>query len=134
MSGIVDFFKAIAGICETAPLNPDRWQVEGNRAIVKLSEVEQLHRPGGAVYLTGKGLKLPVLIVRTEQGDYRCVSNRCTHMGRRLDPVSGKPIVRCCSVNHSSFDHTGQKLSGPGNKPLQSYRSEVRNGDLLIFL
>ncbi|MEJ2715899.1 MAG: Rieske (2Fe-2S) protein [Deltaproteobacteria bacterium] len=134
MSGILDFLKAAAGICETSGLNPDRWQFDGNRATVKLNEVEQLKTPGGAVYLKGKGLKTPVLIVRTEQGDYRCLSNRCTHMGRRLDPVPGKPIVRCCSVNHSCFDYSGQKLSGPGNKPLKTYRSEVKNGDLVIFL
>lgn len=134
MSRTVDFLKAVAGLCETRRLSHDLWQFEAGRVIVKLGEVEELQRPGGAVYLAGKGLKLPVLIVRNERGEYRCLANRCTHMRRRLDPVPGKPILRCCSVNHSTFDHTGQKLSGPGNKPLRTYRSEVRNGNLVISL
>lgn len=134
MSRMVDFLLAVAGICETRRLSRDLWHLESDRVIVKLGEVEELQRPPGAVYIAGKGLKLPLLIVRTEQGDYRCLSNRCTHMRRRLDLASGKPMLRCCSVNHSTFDYTGQKLSGPGNKPLRTYRSEVREGNLVIFL
>jgi nitrite reductase/ring-hydroxylating ferredoxin subunit len=134
MSGMVDFLKALAGICETRPLSHDLWQLQGDRISVNVEAVGELQRPGGAVYLSGKGLKLPLLIVRTEQGDYRCLVNRCTHMRRRLDPVPGKPALRCCSVNHSTFDYTGQKLSGPGNNSLKTYRCEAKDGTLVIFL
>ena len=132
MSAIVDFFKAVAGICRTEPLNPDLWEVSDRKARVNVSQVPELNRPGGAVYLTGKGLPEPVLIVARDDGGYVCALNRCTHMSRRLDPVSGEQILRCCSVNHSTFDFQGNNLSGPTRKPLKVYEWKLEDNDLVI--
>jgi cytochrome b6-f complex iron-sulfur subunit len=134
MSVITDFLKALAGICDTKPLSPDHWELQGNKAVVRIREVPELQGPGGAVYLRGKGLGTPVLIVRGDDGSYNCFSNRCTHMGRRLDPVKGKPVVRCCSVGHSTFDDQGSQLSGPARKPIQVYSSHVENDELVITI
>jgi len=134
MSAIVDFFKALAGICQTGPLSPDSWELDGNRATIKIRDVPELQTPGTAVYLSGKGLKLPVLIVVDENGTYHGFSNRCTHGGRKLDPVPGKPVLRCCSVSHSTFDFQGNKLTGPANGPIQVYRTELENDSLVISL
>jgi len=134
MSVIKDFFKALGGICETKPLSPDHWELQGNKALVRIRNVPELRTPGGAVYLQGKGLKERVLIVRGDDGEYHCFSNRCTHMGRRLDPVKGKPLVRCCSVGHSAFDYQGGQLSGPAKKPIQVYSSHVENNELIMII
>jgi len=61
MSAIIDFLKSVAGICRTQPLSPDCWQLNGNKATVRVGDVAELQAPGGAVYLAGKGLKTPVL-------------------------------------------------------------------------
>lgn len=134
MTVIKDFLKALAGLCETKPLNQDHWEVQGNKVLVKIKEVPELHRPGRATYLQGKGLSTRLLIVRGDDGNYHCFSNRCTHMGRRLDPVKGKPEIRCCSVGHSTFDYQGGKLKGPAKRPIQVYSSRVENDELLIML
>ena len=134
MSVIKDFLKALAGICETQRLSPDHWELQGNRALGRVRDVPELQSPGGAVYLRGKGLSTPLLIVRGEDEDYLCFSNRCTHMGRRLDPVKGKPVVRCCSVGHSTFDFSGSQLSGPAKGPIQTYSSHVENDELVIMI
>lgn len=134
MSVVVDFLKSFAGICEARPLSPDHWQLQGNRATVRIKDVPELHRPGGAVYLAGNGLDISVLIVRGDDGNYHCFSNRCTHMGRRLDPVKGKCELRCCSVTHSTFDSEGNNLSGPAKTPVQTYRSDVENAELVVMI
>jgi cytochrome b6-f complex iron-sulfur subunit len=134
MSFVMDFLKALAGICETKPLDADHWELQENGVVVRIKDVPELQRQGGAVYLQGKGLQTPVLIVRGDDGDYHCFSNRCTHMGRKLDPVQGKPVIRCCSVSHSTFDYQGAKLSGPAKGPIQPYASRVENDELVIMI
>jgi nitrite reductase/ring-hydroxylating ferredoxin subunit len=132
MSVIVDFFKAVAGICQTEPLNPDLWEVTHDKARVKVGQVPELNRPGGAVYLTGKGLPERVLIVSRDDGGFVCAANRCTHMSRRLDPVPGEQTLRCCSVSHSTFDYQGNNLTGPTRKPLEVYDWKLEDKDLVI--
>ncbi|MBI4965255.1 MAG: Rieske (2Fe-2S) protein [Desulfomonile tiedjei] len=134
MSVVIGFLKALAGICDTKPLDPDHWELNGNQVLVKIREIPELQSPGGAVYLQGKGLVSPVLIVRGDGGNYHCFSNRCTHMGRRLDPVKGKPEIRCCSVGHSTFDYQGNKMRGPAKKSVQTYDCHVENNDLVIMI
>ena len=130
----VSFFKALLGICTTKPLSPDLWNLEDGKIRVKLSEVPQLSNKGDAVYLKGAGLEKPVLIVRTEDDDYLAFANRCTHGGRKLDPVPGERILRCCSVGHSTFDYDGNRLGGPAKDALTGYAVELSDGNLVITL
>lgn len=132
MSGFVDFLKALAGICETRPLDPDVWDLDGDKVRVHVDRIPDLRTPGSAGYIKGKGLKRPVLIVKQEDGGYLCVANRCTHAWRKLDPVPGEKILRCCSVNHSRFDYQGKPVGGPAKKPLTVYQWEAQGGDLVI--
>jgi len=134
MSGIIDFLKAVAGICETDRLGQDLWEFQGDRVTIKLDRIAELRGPGGAVYLKGKGLERPVLVISDNEGNLRSFSNRCTHGGRKLDPVSGEPVLRCCSVNHSTFDYDGNKLSGPAKKSIRVYQTELKDGDLIISI
>jgi nitrite reductase/ring-hydroxylating ferredoxin subunit len=63
------------------------------------------------------------------------VKNRCTHIGgRRLDPVEGKPELRCCSVGHSVFDYEGIKLSGLAKDPLTTFPVEQQGEELIVTL
>ena len=130
----VSFFKALLGICTTKPLSSDLWDLEDGKIRVKLSEVPQLSNKGDAVYLKGAGLEKPVLIVRTEDDEYLAFANRCTHGGRKLDPVPGERILRCCSVGHSTFDYDGNRLEGPAKDALTGYAVELSDGNLVITL
>jgi cytochrome b6-f complex iron-sulfur subunit len=133
MSTVFDFLKALAGICRTRPLESDHWNVDGSRITVSVGDVPELRQVGGAVYLKGQGLPVPVLIVRTQDDGYLCVENRCTHMGRRLDPEPDGKTLRCCSVSHSMFDYQGNKLEGPAKGSIQLYHSQEEDGRLLIW-
>ena len=112
MGFVLDFFKSIFGICQTKALSTDLWHLEGGSARIPIHKVPEFQGPEGAVYLEGKGIKFPVLVVKTKDNAYLGFVNRCTHMGhRKLDPVSDKSILRCCSVSHSTYDLQGRRLS-----------------------
>ncbi len=131
MGGIGAFFKAIMGVCETKPLDPDLWVVEGGKAVVpKPDSIPK----GGAAFLQGKGLKQPLLIVHTDDGQYLSFTNACPHGKRKIDPVAGERKLRCCSVNHSQFDYEGKPLSGPAKQPLNRHAVEMAAGKLVVTL
>jgi len=129
-----DFFKAVAGICQTQPLDQALWRVEGDKIVVLLAAAGQLDRRGGAARLEGQGLPAPVLVLRGEDGGYRAFVNRCTHMGRRLDPAAGGASLRCCSLSHSAFDLEGGRLAGPAKGGLTKLKVEHLRGELFVAL
>ena len=128
---LIGFFKAILGICKTSPLDAGLWTAEGNQVTVRLGEAAALAPLGAAARLEGQGLASSVLIVHVGPDEYLAFENRCTHSGRRLDPVEGQRELRCCSVNHSRFDYQGNELSGPAKGPLKKYPVEKR-GEVLV--
>jgi len=139
MRWIINFFKALFGICDTKPLQADLWSVEENKITINLDEMPELCEKGKGIYLKGKGLKRPVLIVRTEADSYLAYTNRCTHMGhRKLDPVAGpdpgQPVLRCCSLNHSTFDYEGNRITGPAKDPLVKHEVGLSEGKLVVTL
>jgi nitrite reductase/ring-hydroxylating ferredoxin subunit len=131
---LIGFFKAILGICETPPLDAGVWTAEGNQVPVRLGEAAALAPAGGAVRLEGQGLASSVLIVHTDGNQYLAFENRCTHGGRKIDPIAGKEELRCCSVNHSRFDYLGNRLSGPAEGSLKKYAVEKRGEELVVTL
>ena len=134
MGRVRDFFRSLAGICDTERLDDTLWEIREGRAAVPLGRVPQLGPAGGAVYLAGKGLKKPILLMNAGGGGYLAYTNACTHGGRKLDPASDGRGLRCCSVNHSTFDLDGAKTGGPAKGPLTTHEVEEREGTLLISL
>ena len=136
MQRLVDFIKSVLGICETKLLDQELWSIEQSNVVrVKLSQMPEPCQKGGGVYLKGQGLHKPILLVRTEDDQYLAFTNRCTHWGhRKLDPVPGQRILRCCSIGRSTFDYEGKKISGPAKDPLTRSEVELSEGDLLVKL
>ena len=134
MAFLIGFFKAIMGVCETPPLDEELWTLDESEATIRLGQAATLAPIGGAARLEGKGLTSSVLIVHAGDDEYLAFENRCTHGGRRVDPVEGKAELRCCSVNHSRFDYQGNKLSGPAKDPLKTYPVEKRGEELIVTL
>jgi cytochrome b6-f complex iron-sulfur subunit len=134
MAFLPGFFKAIFGVCETLPLDAELWRVEGKQVAVRLAEATALTPVGGAVRLEGKGLASSVLVIHADTDEYLAFENRCTHGGRKLDPVAGSRELRCCSIGHSRFDYQGNKLSGPAKGPLTSYPTEKQGEELIVTL
>lgn len=130
----MSFFKALLGICSTKPLSPDLWSLEDGKIRIALSNISELKNEGDAVYLKRDVLKSPVLIVKAKDDKYLAFENKCTHGKRKLDPVPGESSLRCCSINHSTFDFDGNKIKGPAKKTLTRYTVEVSDDKLIITL
>jgi cytochrome b6-f complex iron-sulfur subunit len=134
MASPMGFFKAILGICETPLLDEGLWTVDGGQVNLRLGQARALSPAGGAVRLEGNGLPSSVLVVHADGGEYLAFQNRCTHGGRRIDPVEGKRELRCCSVGHSRFDYQGNKLSGSAKGPLTVYPVQKQGEELIVTL
>jgi len=127
--------KRILGICETSrPARQDAWSVANRRITIHLTRAPELAKPGGAVRLEGARLPERVLVVHGSDGKYHALSNRCTHMGRRLDPLQGAARIQCCSVLKSTFTYEGQVVSGVARKPVQSFPVTLEGDRLVIDL
>jgi len=130
--GFLGFFKALFGICATKPLADNMWSIDEGAAKVKVGDVVELAEKGGAVYLQGKGLVKPILVVKSQSGEYLAFTNSCTHAGRRLDPMAGEDKLRCCSIGHSQFDYDGNVVSGGAKDPLKKHEVELGEDGVLI--
>ena len=128
----MSIFKAIFGICQTKKLDNGLWQLDGDTIRIKIDQVSELAHSSGAVYLKGDGLEDPVLVLKNNEGEFMALKNKCTHGGRKIDPVPGENKLKCCSVNHSTFDNEGNVLSGPAKGPLTIYKV-TKDGDSLVI-
>ena len=128
-------FKRILGICETRPPhNSGAWNVSGGKVNVSLEKIPELLKPGGAVRLEGKGLSGKILLVHGADGQFHAFDNKCTHMGRRMDPVTGTDTIQCCSVSLSTFNYSGEVISGPAKAPLDVLNVQAEAEHLIITL
>ncbi len=129
-----NIFQRIFGICATEiPNNADGWNYAAGQLTINLERIPELTRSGTAVRFEGKNLPERILVIREEDGSYRALKNRCTHLGhRRLDYVPGTGTVQCCSVSKSTYTLTGETIYGPAPQPIQAYPVEMAEGKLRI--
>lgn len=126
------FFKRLFGICETPPPgDPEAWTIANGVVSINLSRMPELNHPGGAVRLEGKDPAPRLLVFHGDDGQHHVVANRCTHMGRRIDPIAGSKIIQCCSVSKSTFTYGGKPVGGAAKTSLKTYPVR-REGDTLV--
>ena len=128
-------FNKIFGICETRkPEDPGCWIISGGRVEIDLKRAGEFSERGGAIRLEGKDLEDKILVIRGENGLFYAYKNKCTHMGRRIDPVSGSQHIKCCSVMGSRFGFTGEVLSGPAKGALKYFKVKIEDNKLNIYI
>jgi nitrite reductase/ring-hydroxylating ferredoxin subunit len=128
-----NFLQRLFGWCATKPpADPDAWSVQGNGIAVDLARVPELTQKGQGVRLENKGLPYRLLLIHGDDDRYYAFKNRCTHGGRRLDPVPGTRQVQCCSIGRSTYDYSGKVLSGPAKGPLDGRPVRIEKGKAII--
>jgi nitrite reductase/ring-hydroxylating ferredoxin subunit len=126
------FWKRVLGICDTRrPQDGGCWEFANGTVTIDLTRAPELESGGSALRLEGRRLPQRLLVVRHSDGDFRAYQNRCTHMGRRIDPLGKHNQLRCCSVNKSTFSEVGEVLAGPGKGSLKTF-AVTREGDRLM--
>ena len=125
----------ILGLPRTkTPADPECWNFESGRIEVFLDRAGELNSPGGALRLEGRGLPVRVLVFKGEDEAFHALPNKCTHAGRRLDPLPGSGGLECCSVSKSTFSYEGDKTGGPAKGPVGSFPVAQQDGRLIIDL
>ena len=129
------FFGRLFGICRTPRLDdPATWRLSSGTLEIDVEKVGALQAVGSAVRLEAEGLPARVLVVHGVDGNWYAYENRCTHMGRRIDPLEGEPQLQCCSVGKSAWDYEGQLVGGSAKLDLRRFPAARENGTLRIDL
>jgi len=75
-------------------------------------------------------LPFPICLKKNES-DYSAMLLKCTHQGAELQ-VFGERMV--CPAHGSEFNLDGQVVEGPALDALQTFSTEVKNGQILITI
>ncbi len=125
------FIGRIFGICYTPLLgDSSAWRLEGRTLWVDLTKASALQQPGAAVRLEGGALPVRVVILHGLDGEWHAYENRCTHAGRRIDPLPAAGQLQCCSVGKSTWDYEGHRVSGSATGDLVRF-PVAKDGDSL---
>ena len=116
----------------TISASPRPGVFHGNREIpLRIDETPQLKEVGGAYHLSIDELDKDLLVVRTAENTFVAVDIKCTHKGCSVK-YEEKQHSFVCPCHDSVFDLTGAPKSGPAKKPLGSYSTSFKDGEVTI--
>lgn len=73
----------------------------------------------------------PVILIRTESGEFRAFSATCTHLDCIVQYRSDLKQI-WCACHNGLYDTRGRNISGPPPRPLEEYAVNVVNDEILI--
>lgn len=82
------------------------------------------------VIIRSSSLENDILLVK-DKNEYRALNLRCTHEGVGLTATDKKIF---CTAHGSVFDFRGNVVKEPALKPLQQFRTEISNENIIIHL
>ena len=74
---------------------------------------------------------LPGLLVRTAEGEYRAFSATCTHLNCTVQ-YRGDLRQIWCACHNGFYDLQGKNVGGPPPRPLEEYKVNVANGEIVV--
>lgn len=75
--------------------------------------------------------RTPVLLVRTEAGEFRAMGATCTHLDCIVQYRSEQKNV-WCACHNGTFDLAGRNISGPPPRPLPVFAVTVVDDEIVI--
>lgn len=106
----------------------------GNREIpLRLEDTPELQKVGGAYHLEIEEIEKSVLVVRTGEDTFITVNIKCTHKGCdvKYDETGNKFV---CPCHDSQFDINGIPKNGPASKPLGTYKTTLKDGEVIVYI
>ena len=75
----------------------------------------------------------PVIIVHTENGQFKAFSARCTHLGCIVEfkTDEGAPHF-ACNCHQSQFDIDGKNFAGPAPRPLTPLKVSILETSIVV--
>ncbi|MFC1558474.1 Rieske (2Fe-2S) protein [candidate division KSB1 bacterium] len=128
-------FKRIFGICETKPPKDSGcWKVSDNAVEIELERAPELSEKNGAIRIEGDGLFERILVLCDNDEEFHAFINKCTHAKRRIDPVGGESVIRCCSVGKATYNYNGEVISGSAKEPLKVLQIKKEDNRIIVSL
>ncbi len=95
---------------------------------VVAGKVGDLKANGSKVFRFGSR---PALLLLTAEGEYRCVSAVCTHLGCTVQ-YRGDLSAIWCACHNGTYGLDGRNISGPPPRPLESFQVNVRGSEIVV--
>jgi Rieske Fe-S protein len=73
----------------------------------------------------------PVILIRSESGEFKAFSATCTHLDCIVQYRSDLKQI-WCACHNGLYDTRGRNVSGPPPRPLEEYAVNVVNDEILI--
>jgi Rieske Fe-S protein len=73
----------------------------------------------------------PVILIRSEAGEFRAFSATCTHLDCIVQ-YRGDLRQIWCACHNGLYDLRGRNVSGPPPRPLEEYAVNVVNDEILV--
>ena len=130
-----NIFQRLFGLCATkTPSDNECWTVKDSKVVIDIKKAVELQKPGSAIRLEGNNLPNRLLVCHGTDGNYYAFVNKCTHMGRRMDPVPETQTIQCCSIGKSTYNYDGSVVSGSAKKSLDTFTVEKSTDVIVIRL
>ena len=100
---------------------------------LRLEDTPELKEIGGAYHLTIDEIDKDLLVVRTGDDKFVAVDIKCTHKGCDVK-YEDKTNRFVCPCHDSQFDLNGVPKGGPAKKPLGSYKTTFKDGEVTIHI
>jgi cytochrome b6-f complex iron-sulfur subunit len=121
-ASVISFFYPVLRYL-VPPAVPDLGQDE-----VVAGKVGDLKPNGSKVFRFGNR---PALLLLPAEGEYRCLSAVCTHLGCTVQYRSDLVEIWCaCHNGTSGLD--GRNISGPPPRPLEEFQVNVRGTEIVV--
>jgi cytochrome b6-f complex iron-sulfur subunit len=108
-------------------LNPPKTP-EADVQSVKAGLASQFPVNSGQIVKFGRQ---PVLLVRTESGDFRAFSATCTHLDCIVQYRTDLKQI-WCACHNGLYDLTGRNVAGPPPRPLEEYVVKIVADEIVV--
>ena len=101
---------------------------EANVKTVKVGPASSFPPNSGQIIKFGRK---PVLLIRTETGEFRALAGTCTHLDCIVQ-YRGDLKQIWCACHNGLYDLKGRNVSGPPPRPLDEYAVNLVDGDIHV--
>jgi cytochrome b6-f complex iron-sulfur subunit len=101
----------------------------------KILESMQIGKISDVPYDSAKIIKFnktPIVLVHNQEGQIKAFSAICTHLGCLVEYRNEDKKIHC-NCHGSVFDLEGKNIGGPAPRPLQPYRVELKEDNVIVF-
>lgn len=129
-----NFFAGVAVAASSLGLTTIATTAQAASKKYKVCETKEITVGGGSIFKLSAAGGTQVMITQPKAGVFRAFNPACTHLGIRLNRISGTNIL--CEMGHGArFDsNTGNVTRGPAQKPLQKYTLTVEKNTIYVTL